>query len=177
MKGKVLLIVFVLAAILLATPYIGMVHAAGKGTTKQYYEFYLKGSYGPGPDTKAWTTEGNIEQVRNLVFHASYIKVTVGTTTYTPDPASYNAVMDFTLNLNTMTLNARIHESFTVAGGTIDQQTAEIVTDYGTLFNGGGNFVGFGIGTLEGVKIQGTTGFDFSNGLALDRVGTVMGWP
>jgi hypothetical protein len=174
---KILLTVFVLTAVLLATPYVGMVHATGKGTTKQYYEFYLKGSFGPGPDTKVWTTKDNIEQIRNLVFSASYIEVTVGATTYIPDPASYSALMDFTLDLNTMTLYARIHESFAIAGGTIDQRTAELVTDYGTLFNGGGDFVGFGSGALEGVKIQGTTGFDFTNGLALDRVGTVMGWP
>ena len=177
MNKKALLVVLALAIVLLAAPYIGMVHATGKGSTKQYYEFYLKGSYGPGPDTKVWITEDNVEQVRNLVLHASYIEVTVGTTTYTPNPASYSALMDFTLDLNTRTLNARIHESFAVAGGTIDQQTAETVTNYGTSYNGGGNFVGSGSGTLEGVKIQGTTGFDFTNGFAIDRVGIVMGWP
>jgi len=174
---KILLAVLVLGIVLLGAPCVGMV-SAGKGQTKQYYEFYLKGSYGPGPDTKSWTTKDNIMQVRNLVFTASYIEVTVGATTYYPVVASYSCTMDFTLDLNTATLYARIHESFAVAGGTIDQQTAEVATGYGTpAMAGGGNLVGFGSGALEGVKIQGTTGFDFTNGFALDRVGTVMGWP
>jgi hypothetical protein len=177
MNKKILLTVFALAVVLLATPYIGMAHA-GKGETKQYYEFYLKGSYGPGPDTKSWTTKDNILQVRNLVFTASYIEVTVGGTTYHPDVASYSCTMDFTLDLNTATLYARIHESYAIAGGTINQQTAEVATGYGTpAMAGGGSLVGFGSGALEGVKIQGTSGYDFTSGFALDRVGTIMGWP
>jgi hypothetical protein len=177
MSRKVLLVVLALAFVLLATQYVGIVHG-GKGGTKQYYEFYLKGSYGPGPDTKSWTTKDNILQVRNLVFTASYMEVTVGGTTYTPDPASYSSTMDFTLDLNTATLYARIHESYPIAGGTIAQQTAEVATGYGTpAMAGGGSLVGFGSGALEGVKIQGTSGFDFTNGFALDRIGTVMGWP
>ena len=175
MNRKILLTVFVLAAVLLATPYVGMVHAKGKGTTTQYYEFFLQGSFGPGPDTKGWTTKDNIEQVRNLAFYASYIEVTVGETTYYPDPASYSATMDLTLDLNTMTLYIRVHESFDVAGGTIYQHTAETVTGYGspgavTV----GNLVGFGSGLLEGVKIQGTSEMVATG---LNRVGTVMGWP
>jgi hypothetical protein len=86
--------------------------------------------------------------------------------------------MDFTLDRNTATLYARIHESYAIAGGTINQQTAEVATGYGTpAMAGGGSLVGFGTGALEGVKIQGTSGFDFTNGFALARVGTVMGWP
>lgn len=177
MNRKVLLLALAFSLALLVAPYIAMACAVGKGTTTQYYEFYLKGSYGPGPDTKRWVTEDNVMQVRNLVYVASYVKVTVGTNTYYPDPASYTALMDFTLDQNSRILYARVHESFAVAGGIIEQQTAEVVTDYGTLYNGGGNFVGFGSGALEGVKIQGTSGFDFTDGAALKRVGTVMGWP
>jgi len=176
-KGKVLLIFLTLAVILLAAPYIGSV-SAGKGQTKQYYEFFLQGSYGGEEDTKEWTTADGIMQIRNLHYYATYIKVTIGTTSYYPDPESYSATMDFTLDTNTETLYARIHESFSIAGGVISQQTAEVVTDYGTLFSGGGNFVGFGSEGLEGVKIQGTTAFGFKAGIGagLDRVGTIMGW-
>ncbi len=173
---KLLLTVLPLVVVLLVTPFVGLA-LAGKGQTRQYYEFYLKGTFGPGPDTKVWTTKDNIEQIRNLLFFASYIKVTVGIDTYEPDPASYSATMDFTLDLNTMTLYSRVHETFSVAGRTIAQQTAEVVTNYGTTFDGGGNFVGSGSGGLDGVKIQGTTAFDFSDGTALKRVGTMMGWP
>ncbi len=175
---KILLAVLVLACAMLAAPYVGIA-SAGKGETKQYYEFFLQGGYGPGPDTKSWTTKDGIMQIRNLVYTASYIEVTVGGTKFYPVPASYSCTMDFTLDLNTETLYARIHESFAIGGGTIAQDTAEVVTDYGTLFNGGGSFVGFGSGTLQGVKIQGTTAFGFKPGLGvgLDRVGTVMGWP
>ena len=177
MNRKILFTVLVLAAVLVATPYIGIAHA-GKGQTKQYYEFFLQGTSGAGPDTTIKLTKDNILQIRNYVYTASFIEVTVGETIYHPDPASYTCTMDFTLDENTATLYARIHETFTVAGGTISQQTAEVVTDYGTLFNGGGNFVGFGSGTLEGVKIQGTTSFAMTTlGPGLDRVGTVMGWP
>ncbi len=176
MNRKILLTVLVLACALLAAPYIGIA-SAGKGETRQYYEFYLKGSSGAGPDTKAWRTEDNVLQIRNYVFTASYIRVTVGSDTFYPDPASYSCTMDFTLDYNTMTLYSRIHETFAVDGGMITQQTAEVVTEYGTHFHGGGNFVGFGSEGLEGVKIQGTTGMNLASGFALDRVGTVMGWP
>ena len=147
---------------------------AGKGQTKQYYEFYLEGTGGVDEDTKMWTTEDGVMQARGYLFYATYIEVTVGGTTYYPDPESYSCRMDFTLDLITMTLDARVHESFEVAGGTIEQWTAETVYEYGTNNIGGGNFVGFGSGALEGVKIQGTTGMA---GDGLDRVGTVMGWP
>ena len=178
MNGKALLIVLALSAVLLATPFIATANA-GKGVTKQYYEFYLEGVSGATAETKYWVTEDNIMQIRNYGFTASYIEVTVGGTTYHPNPALYSCSMDFTLDLNTMTLYARVHETFTVAGGIISQQTAETVYDYGTEFNGGGNFVGFGSDSLSGVKIQGTTGMAVlgPGEVALDRVGTVMGWP
>jgi hypothetical protein len=163
--------------IALASIFLAMLVApvmAGKGQTKQYYEFYLEGSGAPDEDTKMWTTEDGVLQARGYPFYADYIEVTIGGTTYEPDPESYSCRMDFTLDLNTMTLDARVHESFDVAGGTIEQWTAETVYEYGTNNIGGGNFVGFGSGALEGVKIQGTTGMA---GDGLDRVGTVMGWP
>jgi hypothetical protein len=174
---KALLAVLALSMLFLAAPFVGVAYA-GKGTTKQYYEFFLQGSYGPGPDTTIMTTADGITQIRNLHYFASYIEVTVGTTTYYPDPESYSATMDFTLDTNTATLYARVHETFSINGGTISQQTAEVVTDYGTLYNGGGNFVGFGSEGLDGVKIQGTSAFGFKAGLGagLDRVGTIMGW-
>lgn len=177
MKGKVLLVFLALAVILLVAPYVSSV-SAGKGQTKQAYAFFLQGSYGGEEDTKDWTTADGITQIRNLHYYATYIKVTIGTTSYYPDPESYSATMDFTLDTNTATLYARIHESFSIAGGVISQQTAEVVTDYGTLFNGGGTFVGFGSEGLNGVKIQGTTQFalDPQLGPGLSRVGTIMGW-
>ena len=176
---KAVLVTFValMAVAMLATPIIATA-MAGKGEEKLYYEFFLQGAYGPGPDTKSWTTPDGITQVRNLVYTASYIEVTVGATKYYPAPSSYTCTMDFTLDTNTRILYARIHESFAIAGGTITQHTAEVITEYGTHYHGGGNFVGFGSGTLEGVKIQGTTAFAMKPilGAGLDRVGTVMGW-
>jgi hypothetical protein len=161
----------------LASIFLAMLVApvmAGKGQTKQYYEFYLEGDGGPDENTKMWMTEDGIFQARGYPFYATYIEVTVGGNTFYPDPASYSCRMDFTLDTNTMTLDCRVHESFDVAGGTIEQWTAETVYEYGTNNVGGGNFVGFGSGALDGVKIKGTTGM---GGDGLDRVGTVMGWP
>ena len=159
---------------MLATPLVGAV-MAGKGQTKQYYEFYLEGGYVPGPDTKMWTTNGGITQIRDLVFIATYIEVTVGGDIYYPDPLGYVGTMDATLNTDGK-LNIRVHESFVVDGlGTITQRTAETVTGFGTPdAAGGGNFVGLGSDGLEGVKIQGTSSLVEGSPT---RVGTVMGWP
>lgn len=149
---------------------------AGKGQTKQYYEFWLEGISAPGPDTKMWTTEDGVLQARDFGFIASYIEVTVGGVTYYPDPASYSATIDFTLDTVALTLDIRVHETFIVDGiGTITQKTAETIYDYGTPdMAGGGNFVGFGSEGLEGVKILGTTGMVDGHPV---RVGTLMGWP
>jgi hypothetical protein len=147
---------------------------AGKGQTKQYYSFYLEGSGAPDEETKMWTTDDGVLQARDYPFYATFIEVTIGTTLYYPDPESYVCRMDFTLDLNTMTLDARVHESFEIDGGIIEQRTAETVTEYGTNNVGGGNFVGFGSEDLEGAKIKGTTQM---SGDGLLRTGTIMGWP
>ncbi len=89
----------------------------------------LGGSH-PTPDTKYWLTADGIMQLRNYVFTATYIEVTIGTETYYPDPNSYSCTMDFTLDTNLMILYARIHESFSLNGGIITQHTAEMVTEY-----------------------------------------------
>lgn len=174
MSKKVLVIAFVLMAVaMLATPMVATV-MAGKGQTKQYYEFYLEGAGAPDENTKMWTTDGGILQARNYPYYATYIEVTVRGTTYYPDPASYIGTMDFTLDTNTMHITIRVHETFAVAGGTITQDTAEMITGFGTPdMAGGGSFVGFGSGALAGVKIVGKT----TTTTGLDRVGTVMGWP
>jgi len=147
---------------------------AGKGQTKQDYEFWLEGT--SGPDTKEWVTADGVLQGRDFIFTASYIEVTIDGTTYYPDPESYSCTMDFAIDLVSLTLDIRVHETFEVDGlGTITQRTAETIYDYGTPdMAGGGNFVGFGSDGLEGVKIQGTSSMvDFHP----VRVGTVMGWP
>ncbi len=178
MNRKVLLTVLVLAAVLLATPYIGVVHA-GKGQTKLYYEFFLQGV--DLEDAVPKLTKSNILQVRDTGYQATFIAVKVGGTWYYPDPDSYSASMDLTLDLDTMHLMIRVHEAFAMpGGGIITQDCAEMVTNYGDFANmaGGGNFVGFGSGALKGAKIQGTTGFAVTTfGPGLDRVGTIMGWP
>ena len=160
---------------MLATPIVGTV-MAGKGQTKQDYEFILNGDYGPGLDTKIWTTEDGVMQIRDMIFIASYIEVKVGGVTYYPDPNDYSCTMDCTLNLVTSVLDIRVRETFVIDGiGTITQRTAETVTEYGSPdATGGGNFVGFGSEGLEGVKIKGTSIFVVDHP---ERVGTVMGWP
>ncbi len=162
-------------AAILAAPMVGM-GQAGKGQTKQYFEFYLERASpsGPGPDSKTWTTEDGVLQGRGWLFFAGFKEVTVGGMTLTP--VDYSCTMDLTIDLATGNGAIKIRETIVFAdGGALAIQTAETLSGYNTPdYSAGGSFVGFGSGTLEGVKVQGKTGM---GGGIIDRVGTVMGWP
>jgi len=169
-------VVLALVVFLLATPFIGLAQA-GKGQTKQYFEFYLTGSIGdPGEETKSWTTKGGILQVRGEPYFANYMEVLVGGTHYHPVPAAYSCTMDRTINLATGSGAIRISESIVFDHGTLEIQSAETISGYGTpAYFVEGSFVGFGTGSLEGVKVDGTTWRESSG--SHYRIGTVMGWP
>ena len=78
---KILSTVLALVAVRLATPMVGTVWA-GKGQTKQHYEFLLRGTYGPGPDTKQWMANGILRLNRVGTVRLAIMELTrdVGTT-------------------------------------------------------------------------------------------------
>ncbi len=163
--------------VLCATSFVGLAQA-GKGQTKQDFELYLTGNIGtPQTDTKDWTTKNGVWQSRNLPYFANYIVVTIGAThDYYPSPSKYKCMMDRTINLATGSGTIRIIESIGFEDGTLEIQTAETISGYGTPdYSVEGSFVGLGTGSLEGVKIQGITWRESSG--AHYRIGTVMGWP
>jgi hypothetical protein len=176
---KILLSVLVLSVVvLLAAPYIGMVQADGKGQTKQYFKEVLTGVDHPGADTKMWDAGNNIFQARGFVYTAFTVEVIVGATTYNLDPVGYSSSMDMMLNVVTGHGTIRVHEILTFAdGSTLEIQTAETLWNYGSPdMVAGGSFVGHGTGSLEGVKVQGTSSLAYGES-GPTRVGIVMGWP
>ncbi len=175
MNRKILLSVLVLACVLLATPYIGLV-SAGKGETKQDFMFVTTGNDGPGPNTKGWIADESIFQARDWVWYPITWAVKVGGVTI--PSVSYVSSMDMMLDLATGHGTVRVTDTITFAdGSTLVLMTAETMTDWGRPgMVGEGSFVGHGTGSLEGVQVVGTTSFVYGD-LGPTRVGTVMGWP
>lgn len=177
MNKKLLLVVLSLAVVLLAVPIVGMA-AADSGQTKQDFKFELRGSSARLPNGYYWISDEGIFQARDYSFIPSFMRVTVGEDILTP--VGYSASMDLMLNLTSGHGTIRINETLTFAdGGTLEIRVSEILWNYRTPeYYGKGSFVGFGSGTLEGVKVQGSSGADIVGGSALiTREGTVSGWP
>lgn len=176
MNRKVLDVVVTLMAVaMLSTAMVGLVNA-GKGQTKETYWFYVNGSIAePEPYTRVWTTKGGVLQARSEPYSPdmSTIQLEVGGNII--PIVSYSCLIDRTINLATGTGAIRISESITVAYGTLEIQTAETISGYGTSdYSVEGSFVGHGTGLLEGAKVQGIT-WRASDGAHI-RDGTVMGW-
>ena len=67
-----------------------------------------------------------------------------------------------------------MHETISVAGGTLEIMSVDKMSGEA----GAGMFIGHGTGTLEGVKVAGTTSAVETEVVNfITREGTVMGWP
>jgi hypothetical protein len=164
---------FALASIFLAMLVAPVM--AGKGQTKQDYDYLLVGYTGEGGTQ--WVTPDGVIQGRDVPFVADSIDLLIGGVPMTVDPETYTGTMDYTIDAVSGLVDIRVHETFEVEGlGIISQKTAESITGYLTPdVAAEGYLVGFGSDGLDGVKISGLT--EMTETGALHRFGTVMGWP
>ena len=198
-KRKIILTLLALTAILLATPYFGLVQA-GKGQDKLNFTLHFSNplplGYGEGSHAGPVKSAGQDYPVqrtfhgRNMVHDVFEGSITIGTA----EPLELNedftfsseGVFDF--NWKSMTAIVRNRETITFndVDGTIELLVVDRL-DYITL-NCEGSIVGHGTGALKDVKICGTTSGYMSGMmevlpdvwmpvLTFDRVGTIMGWP
>jgi len=191
---KTTVVVLALAVVLLVSPLIGTVFA-GKGQTKESFEYYYEewplSTDGPyahasprgavdyrtfhGRDTThdsplltyAITVDGNLEDF--------IITEREGT-------------CDYEFNAKTMIVIHRATETLTFGSNGIIVLSVIEKIDYSTMVSEG-TFVGFGTGIFEDVKIVGTSSSgvvgstDFGGDigvvpiLGVTLAGTVMGWP
>lgn len=186
MNRKILLTVLALATVLLATPYIGMV-SAGKGQEKLDFELYIVGlpDYGTGESRRTPDPDGPFNHGRDVEWlPVDVLEVTIGSNPYYPPDVSYSCIIDADYNTVTFIGHQRVRETITFYEDSVVVGTIEILT-IGKLGDEGVVFTGHGTGTLEGVKVHGTTSgeiMDWPDGppgfrLSIARWGTVMGWP
>ena len=156
-------IVLIFAA-MLATPIVGTA-SAGKGQEKLDFELYMDNVQPVGVDDVK-VTDGitHYEGYHAMPAGEYYVKVD-GVTYY---PTDYFFSADFA---STSRMALHIKESIIFADGTIEIQIQDHLREPFM-----GTFNGFGTGSLEGVKVQGTTVGTGPGGYFL-RTGTVMGWP
>jgi len=193
---KILLTVLALAVVLLATPYVGMVHA-GKGQSKLDFRLVIVGTYGPPIDRELLA--GSTAHYWGLSFYAfpwppTYPALVLeiggvpveGTLSYAGDLYTNE-------NLKNGASSIKVIETITVEGrGTLEIQAMGNV-EQGQGVGAGIHFNGFGTGEFAGAKVSGITESLVVIGmmptgqpppapaevpvLQVTRVGTVMGWP
>jgi hypothetical protein len=184
------LAILILTLAILVTPVIAM-----KGQTKQDFKLFFQGLPPSSPEVKE--ADGNIIHKDSVVIVAAEFYVQIG-----PDGATEDITkeyLEYECDMFWVT-HAKPEQFFTVNVVEIisiysSDVTHDETTLRGTLVNTaigdnrggyGGNFVGFGTGEFEGVKIQGASEplqVVFTNPnppyyyVQLTRIGTVMGWP
>ena len=175
---KILLPVLVLAAVLLATPFVSTA-SARIVQTRQAFTLTEMGLNFGGTSTMI---APNIELTTGEGFAAYYIAVDVGTSPpIYPNAALYSASIDVIANIVTGAGFIHVTETIVFADGTLVINTFEhftgLLPPY-TSFSSNGVFVGYGTGALSGVKVQGTTStyLSLTLGVVSTRVGTITGW-
>jgi len=172
--------------VMLATPLVGTA-IAGKGQEKLDFRFHLDGAPVPMSFDKIWVVgnEDSIVQIRGLNWAGEFF-IEIGTggsvETIDNDYLDYQASMDLMMNnkqgffVITVREVISIYSSDTLHDETTLRGTLEIQAQGYNPAGTGANFVGFGTGDFEGVKVSGVT-TALIPGAIMDRVGTVMGWP
>lgn len=198
---KLLAIVLALAIVLLASPMIGTVFA-GKGQTRQSFEFFWKewpfSTDGAGAHGSPRGLEGAIYRTFHgrdtshdspLLEHA----ITIGGNLEERFTVTgREGGCDYEFNSQTMMVIHRGTETLTLSSGETVQGTIVLSIiekiNWGTM-QSEGTFVGFGKGAFEEVRIVGAasseivgwTDFGGEMGLVpilgITLTGTVMGWP
>lgn len=181
-----------LAALMLATSYVGTV-MAGKGQEKLDFLLHLEG-LPTGVFDRQWEA-GKTTHSRGMGFAILgdfYVQIGTGGTveSITKDYLEYEASLEvnnfpekgwFKINVwETISVYSSdtTHDENTLRG------TIELLSLGGNSAGNGARATGFGTGEFEGAKFEArTVGFLIGNPdppyymLALDRTGTVMGWP
>lgn len=160
-----ILVTAFLAVAMLATPLVSAMQI-GQGQTKLDFEIYLDGMIIAGPPEESKSSDG-INHLKGLPTEPTgdYYVVVDGVNYY---PIDYLSSGDLATN---KVAHAALHieESIIFEDGTLELQ----IQDHAPIPYTG-TFIGFGTGSLEGVKVQGTT---IGDGTTFTRTGTVMGWP
>jgi len=164
MKKKILVLAFMIMAISIM---ITIPVYAGKGQEKLDFELFITGE-ATAPE-RIWT-KGGIMHLKGLGFVTTgdYYVMVDGEKYY---PIDYTASINYEVNTKTGQVLIHIKETIIFDDGTIEIT----VKDSGPM--GGpfsGTFVGIGKGSLQGVKVHGTT--EGPPG-TFNRSGIVMGWP
>ena len=171
---------------MLATPIVGTV-MAGKGQEKLDFLLHVVGTPIP-PVDKAWEA-GVTVHVRGYNFMVlGDFYVQVGAETIPKECLSYAAKLDLNSNSKHEQYVLTANEVITIYTDdtkTVERGTLELKSLSYNPAGNGANFVGFGTGEFEGVKVSGkSTGVTIPNPfpppdnlLVLDRIGTAMGWP
>jgi hypothetical protein len=158
---KILLTVVALAAVLLTTPYVGMVHAVG-GQQKQ--DFLLTADIYVLADAKTMATDSSNPGAR----------VRVGLTYDTVHNGWSGTLQTYPHNIQIM----RATVSF-ADGSTLEiLAVLKIVPNPDTIhISADGHFVAFGTGALKGVHLMGTCDWFKLGYLHTAFRGEVKGWP
>lgn len=195
MNRKILVMAITLMAVaILATPFVGTV-MAGKGQEKQDFKLVFQGLPTGGEEKIA---DGNtVWRDRDFTMYEDCVfYVQIGTDGATEDLSKeyleYEGIMNFVVHtkpeqfftvqvVETISIYSDVTHDETTLRGTL------VLNAIGDNRGGhGGNFVGFGTGEFEGVKIEGASSplqLVFTNPnppyyyVELTRTGTVMGWP
>ena len=200
-KKKLLAIVLALAVVLLATPFVGMVQA-GKGQTRQSFEFFWKEWPFSTDGADAHGSPRDLEGADYRTFHGrgtshdspllEYAITIGGNLEERFTVTGREGGCDYEFNSKTMMVIHRGTETLTLSSG-VTVQGAIVLSitekiDWSTM-QSEGTFVGFGTGAFGGVKIVGTASSgivgwtDFGGDIGLVPIlgitlaGTVMGWP
>ena len=96
-------------------------------------------------------------------------QVTVDSVVYTP--IGYDGSINYEFNANTGQVIIHVKETIIFVDGELEITVKDTGPSGGPYL---GTFVGIGKGSLQGVKVSGTT---FGDGVTLTRTGTIMGWP
>ena len=194
--NKKILVAVLLAAVMLATPFLGSV-MAGKGQEKLPFKLVMVGHY--SPPLKVVETENTIHyQPLGFMFHNPLtaeptLTVEIDNTPL-PDIQLGGGEGFLYLNLNPQGYTIRVTDVIIINDGA-GSFLGNIVTNaLGNLNKGEGqgaglHFIGHGTDGLKGVKVEGlTTGVEVigqwenPQGRLIDisrvtRIGTIMGWP
>ena len=185
MNRTTLLTVLALSVALLATPFIGTA-LAGVGQETEYFHFHLEG-LGTAVWDDMWDSGIN-RHVRGRGFAslgATYVML--GDELIEADCLGYEASMDVQNHLEKGFFNVQVDEIiyiYTDAEQETLRGTIEIQALGTNKPGNGGNFVGFGTGEFEEVKVKGTSlpltttpnpAPPPANFNVLDRIGIAMG--
>lgn len=196
MNKKMSLIIFLLSATMVLTPYIGTV-SAGKGQDKMFFQVNIVTTNEPIPDrvircAPTWETVplmgGDAEVVfLEIEYVANDLSVTVGQELITPsDVVLTDGVLDATVYWNVPVPYSKVLDKdefildFTeLFGKSAKIEIRRIGMSDQVAGTSDGTFVGQGTDYLKGVKVSGIQ-TEYIGGLVgntLQLTGTIMGWP